>query len=211
MTISATPAPARSDLNGTPAEVGPSDRSTRRPFRLHGTFLTVGALAWAAAIGTTGVDPAASPTGRVIFMVGSGLFQVGLLLLLRVLWRTNALGSGKVAKTFLTIENVFVGLAIGSTIVDGFGVSDLSQPGWALLDAFWPLSMIGMFAIAIRIAIAGRWRGLPRFWPLVAESWAICVIPATMVFGDGVGQVVAIVHLVVGYAFLGQIVARKIR
>ena len=28
-----------------------------------------------------------------------------------------------------------------------------------MLDMFWPLSMMGMFFIGIRIAIAGRWHG----------------------------------------------------
>ena len=71
-----------------------------------------------------------------------GAFQIGLLFLLRVLWRTGALGTGKVARTVLVIENIFVGLAIGSTLVDAIRISDLSQPGWLMLDLFWPISMI---------------------------------------------------------------------
>lgn len=35
------------------------------------------------------------------------------------------------------------------------------------------------------------------------------VIPTMNIFGDGPAQVVAAVHLVVGYAVLGQVVARK--
>jgi hypothetical protein len=69
--------------------------------------------------------------------------------------------------------------------------------------------MIGMFVIAIRIAVAGRWTGASRFWPLVAESWAVCVIPTLYLFGVGASQVVAVVHLLIGYSVLGQIVARK--
>jgi len=130
-------------------------------------------------------------------------------MLLGVLARTQALGTGKVARRFLVVENVLVGLAIASTVADGFEVSDLSQPGWALLDAFWPVSMIGMFVIAIRIAVAGRWTGASRYWPMIAESWAICVIPTLNLFGAGVAQVVAVVHLLIGYSVLGQIVAHK--
>ena len=145
----------------------------------------------------------------MIFGIGSGAFQIGLLFLLRVLRRTDALGAGKVARAVLVVENVFVGLAIASTVVDAVRISDLTQPGWMLLDAFWPISMIGMFGLAIRIAIAGRWTGVSRFWPLVAESWAICVIPTMNIFGQQVAGIVAVVHLLIGYCVLGQIVARK--
>jgi hypothetical protein len=67
---------------------------------------------------------------------------------------------------------VLVPFAIASTTVDSFGISDLDQVGWAMLDAFWPLSMLG-------------------------------------IFGETVAGVVAIVHLLIGYTVLGQLVARK--
>ena len=80
-----------------------------------------------------------------------------------------------------------------------------------MLDAFWPLSMLGMFFIGIRIAIAGRWHGYSRFAPLVAESWGPIVVPTFAIFGSNVAGVVSFVHLCVGYGVLGQIVARKQR
>ena len=107
------------------------------------------------------------------------------------------------------METVLVTLALASTTVDGLGVSDLSQPAWALLDAFLPLSMLGMFLIGIRIAVAGRWRGARRFWPMVAESWAVVCIPTLMVAGPAVAAVVAPLHLLLGYVVLGLLVATK--
>ena len=98
---------------------------------------------------------------------------------------------------------------MASTFVDAVGVSDLSQPAWLALDLFWPLSMLGMFLIGIRIAVAGRWKGVSRYWPVVAESWAVVTIPALAIFGDTVGHVVAVAHLCVGYAVLGVLVSRK--
>lgn len=206
MTVSHTPVPARSDLvpGGRTAHA-----ADRLPYAGHGRLLSAGALMWAAAILAVGLDPVGNPTGLVVFMVGSGIFQLGLLALLRVLYRTNALGEGRLARFFLRAETVLVTLAITSTVVDGFGISDLSHPGWALLDAFWPLSMVGMFLIGVRVAIAGRWKGVTRFWPLVAESWAVVCIPVLGVFGAGVAQVVAALHLVVGYTVLGVLVSRK--
>ena len=75
--------------------------------------------------------------------------------------------------------------------------------------SFWPISMLGMFLIGIRIAVAGRWTGLSRFYPLVAESWAVVTVPTMGIFGEGVARWVGAAHLVIGYAVLGQVVARK--
>jgi hypothetical protein len=202
--VSHSPAPARSDVVATATGTA----ATRHPFLTHGRVLTVGAVAWSAAIMLVGNDPQ-TPGALVVFGLGSGLFQVGLLLLLRVLWRTHALGAGRVARGVLRVETGLVALAIASTFVDAIGVSDLSQPGWAVLDAFWPLSMLGMFLIGIRIAIAGRWTGVSRFWPMVAESWAVVTIPAMLVGGELAGQLVGAGHLLVGYTVLGVLVSRK--
>ena len=206
MTISHSPAPARSDLVAT----APSQHEVSRPYLRHGRMLSIGALAWSASILLVGQDPH-DPLGLAIFGIGSGLFQVGLLFLLRVLWRTRALGEGRIARTVLRVETGVLGLAMASTFVDAIGVSDLSQTGWLLLDLCWPLSMLGMFFIGIRIAIAGRWRGLSRFWPMVAESWAVVTVPSLMIGGALVGQLVGAFHLIVGYAVLGVLVANKQR
>lgn len=204
MTVQTAPTPARSDLPR-----GSRVPTPERPFRRHGLMLSVGAAMWSVATAFTGVDPDDSTMELLIFGVGSGAFQIGLLALLRVLSLTQALGTGRLARFFLRVETVFVTLAIASTTVDMFGISDLSKPGWLLLDAFWPLSMLGMFFIGIRIAIAGRWTGASRFWPMVAESWAVVVIPTLGLFGYTAAAVVSCVHLLVGYAVLGVLVSRK--
>ena len=204
MTISQTPAPARSDLAAADSGDHPI---TTRPFLKHGVLLSVGAVSWAFGMVLFGLDPQ-TPTGEAGYSTASGLFQLGLLALLRVLWRTRALGTGRVARAAIIVESVLVTLAIGSTLADGIGVSDLTQPGWALLDAFWPFSMLGMFVIGVRIAIAGRWHGVRRFWPLVAESWALVTLPSLMIFGPA-AAFVAPLHLLVGYTVLGVLVATK--
>ena len=202
--LQTTTTPARSDLAApvaTPARP--------RPYLVHGRILSVGAAMWAIATAFTGVDPDDSTRELLLFGVGSGAFQIGLYALLRVLWLTQALGTGRLARFFLRVETVFVTLAIASTLVDMFGISDLTKPGWLLLDAFWPFSMIGMFLIGIRIAVAGRWTGASRFWPMVAESWAVVLIPTLGLFGYTVAAVVSCVHLLVGYTVLGVLVSRK--
>lgn len=218
MTLSSNPAPARSDVPvdaaadvpGTgPGASAPAARPrARHPFLFHGAALSAGALAWSASIVALGVDPVGDPNELLLFGLGSGLFQLGLLALLRVLWRTRALGPGRIARAALIVESVLLTFAIGSTLADAFAVSDLDQPVWAVLDAFWPLSMLGMVGIGIRIAIAGRWTGVARFWPLVAESWAVVVLPINGILGAGAAQYVAAAHLIVGYTVLGVLVAR---
>ena len=205
MTLEQSPAPARSDLRRPTI---PASGGTARPFRVLGTVLTVGAVAWALSQLAVGLDPQ-TRNGEILYSITSGAFQVGLLCLLRVLWRTQGLGEGRLARFFLRLVTVLVVLAIGSTAADGLGLTDMDQLGWILLDMNWPLSMLGMFFIGIRIAVAGRWRGASRFWPMVAESWAVVVIPTLNNAGDDVALAVSAIHLCVGYGVLGQIVARK--
>lgn len=197
MTLQHTPAPARSDRAAAPTQVA------AYPFRRHGLVLTAGALTWAAAIAVLGLD------GKTLEHAGSGVFQLGLLALLRVLWCTRALGEGRIARGALRLETGILLLAIVSTLGDVTGLGDLDQLFWILMDACWPLSMLGMFLIGIRIAVAGRWQGLSRWWPMVAESWAVVTIPAMIIGGDTGARVVGSLHLVVGYALLGLVVARK--
>ena len=206
MTVSHTPSPARSDLVGRPE----ARTDATRPYHRHGRMISAGALAWATGIMLFGVNQT-EPVALVLFGILAGTFQVGLLTLLRVLWRTRALGDGRLARAVLRVEAGMLTLAMGSTFVDAIGVSDLDQTGWLLLDASWPLSMLGMFFIGLRVAIAGRWRGASRFWPIVAESWAVVVIPTMGVFGESAASAVAVLHLLVGYTVLGVLVSRKER
>lgn len=203
MTTHTTSSPARTDLAAQPVR-----RAGARPYLRHGLVLAAGATAWSAAMAVVGLDPSEGAESAA-FAASSGLFQVGLLCLLRVLWRTRALGAGRLARVVLRVEAAAVVLALGSTTADGLGVSDMDQLAWSLLDAFWPLSMLGMFLIGIRIAVAGRWTGVRRFWPAVAESWAVVTIPALAVLGETGGLVVGCTHLLVGYAVLGLLVATR--
>lgn len=206
MTLEQTPPAARSDVRRP-------DRSATgraRPFHKRGMLLTAGAVAWGVDTLIFGTDPSGT-TKEALSSITSGTFQLGLVGLLTVLYTTRALGDGRLARLCIRFQGVLMLFAIGSSIADGIGVSDLDQAGWAMLDAFWPLSMLGMFFIGIRIAIAGRWHGYSRFWPLVAESWGPIVVPTFGIFGSGVAGVVSCFHLCIGYGVLGQIVARKQR
>ena len=79
----------------------------------------------------------------------------------------------------------------------------------AILDAFWPLSMLGMFVIGIKVAIAARWRGALRWWPMVAETWAVVTVPSVGIFGQSVGDWVGATHLLIGYCVVGLLLALR--
>jgi len=209
MSLTKTSAPARSDLStGSATRETPAVPLTQRPYFRHGTMLTVGALAWSSMIVVFGLN-SDTTAYRYAHNASSFLFQVGVLCLVRVLWRSKAIGAGKVARTVLRIEAGALALAMASTVSDFFGLTNLDNPASLALDMFWPISMLGMFLIGIRIAVAGRWTGLSRFYPLVAESWAVVTVPTMGIFGEGVARWVGAAHLVIGYAVLGQVVARK--
>ncbi len=201
------PAAARSDV-GTASGGSPTGD---RPYWRHGMMLTAGAASWAIVQAFTGVslEHGVSRAADVAYAVSSGLFQVGLLALLTVLVRTSAIGGGRLARFLLRAEMVLVGLAICSTAGDGLGITDMDSTGWLVLDMTWPLSMLGMLLIGVRIAIAGRWHGLARFWPLFAESWFLVVMPTLVLAGGTAATVVSALHLCLGYGGLGQIVARR--
>ena len=210
MSVTQTPAPARSDLaTAPPVETTAADGTPRtHPYRVHGALLTTGALAWSAAIAVLGLNNE-SLVNQYVHNATAFLFQVGVLALVRVLWLTRAIGAGRLARTLLRIETGFLALAMASTTSDFLGLTDLENPASLMLDMFWPISMLGMFLIGIRIAVAGRWTGVSRFWPMVAESWAVVTVPAMALLGEGTARWVGALHLVVGYAVLGRIVARK--
>ncbi|HET8768378.1 MAG TPA: hypothetical protein VFM86_13725 [Pedococcus sp.] len=206
MALTQTPAPARSDVRSGQHATTPPPAD--RPYLRHGTMLTVGAVAWAAMIAAFGFEND-GPGGQYGHNAGALLFQLGVLALLRVLWRTNAIGDGRLARFVLRAETVALSVAIVSTLSDFFGITNLDNPVSLAIDMFWPLSMLGMFLIGIRIAVAGRWKGLSRFYPVVAESWAVVTVPTLGILGPGVARWVGATHLLVGYAVLGRIVARK--
>jgi hypothetical protein len=207
MSLSTTPAPARTDVPASRIAAVRSEVSTRVA-RLTGGAVAAGAASYAAGLFIFGPNPEPG-VGSQVYNVTSLLFQLGLVALVTLQLRTGATGTGRLARFFLHAEHALLGLAITSTLTWIFLRSQEAETWFLLLDAFWPLSMLGMAAIGVRIAIAGRWTGIARFWPLVAESWAPVVVPLNAVFGNLVGGLAGGLHLLVGYGVLGIILARQ--
>ncbi|MGY1815157.1 hypothetical protein [Blastococcus sp. SYSU D00820] len=206
MSLTTTPVPARTDAPSAPPAVPPAGPRTGA-VRAAGVATAVGSAAWAGCIMAFGLGDV-DGVRLTIYHASTLLFQVGLVALVAVQLRTRATGTGRLARGFLHAEHVLLGLAMLST------VQTIAVPAWdehpvaLALDAFWPVSMLGMFAIGIRIAIAGRWRGAARFWPLGAESWApVCVPTAALL--PAIAPAVAAGHLLAGYACLGLVLALR--
>jgi hypothetical protein len=208
MSLSTTPAPARTDTAGL-GPAGPANRpvASSRSVRRAGITLALGSAAWAAATLAFGIDPA-TDWQDLAYELTAVLFQLGLVALVFVQLRTGAIGTGRLARFFLHLEHVLLGLAMLSSLSSAF-LPEYADEGWYLaLDAFWPLSMLGMFLIGIRIAIAGRWTGAARWWPLGAESWALVNIPVAQLAPDAVAYTAG-GHLLVGYVALGALLATR--
>lgn len=209
--ISNQPARARTDLGAghgaSPAgRPGLSDRAISRL----GLGLTAGTLSWAAAIFAYGTDGEGF-AGRVIDLTGL-LFQLGVFCLLTVQMKTRAIGTSRAAAVALRIEAVILGAASVWSLLHGVLPASVGDsPVMAVLDLCWPLSMLGMFLISVKLAFTGRWRGLLRWWPLIAESWAVVTVPAYVIVGDDLSRWVGGGHLLIGYATLGLLLARNPR
>ncbi|MGI5243618.1 hypothetical protein [Dactylosporangium sp. CA-139066] len=202
MTIRTEPIPARTDE--APVVTA---RISARSTRALGLALTAGTLCWAGAIFTVGNNPTDS-LGLTITDIGGGLFQLGLFALLAIQLRTSATGTSRVSRGMLYVEHVLLTIATVWSFLHA--VPSLRDSAFLVpMDVFWPLSMLGMFVIGLKILFARRWRGAARFWPMVAESWAVVTVPTFAIFGSPIADYVGGSHLLIGYAALGAILAAR--
>lgn len=183
------------------APAAPAATPSTASIRTAGVVLAVCSLPWAVTAMVAGLD-VGYPTHVVC-----GIFQVGIWALLATLWRTRATGTTTLARAVLVIEAGMLGLATAASVLMLMGEPIASSTPTAVLDVFWPLSMLGMAVIGIKVAITGRWRGVLRAWPVVAETWALVVLPSLALFGPGVAAWVCGLHLILGYFTLGALIA----
>jgi hypothetical protein len=199
MSVTVQPGPARTDVE---------TRTTTAAVRRTGWMVAGGALTWAAAM--TAYHPQSTDSTAILVNdLGALPFQIALFALVTTQLRTGATGVTRVARGLLRVEYVLLALATLWTVLHAALPSQRDAIWLGVLDVFWPLSMLGMFIIGVKIAVAGRWKGIARFWPLVAESWAVVTVPAFGILGATAGQYVGAAHLLAGYLVLGLILARR--
>ncbi|MBR7743925.1 hypothetical protein KC207_11545 [Phycicoccus sp. BSK3Z-2] len=203
-----TPAPARTDGRTATPTGSPGHPDLAAAVRRRGLVLAAGAATWALSMVTVGANPETT-VGVTVSDLTALPFQVGVMALLGAMSLTGAVGTGRGARVAIRVERVLLSLAMLWTVVHGCFPA-FRDAGWlAALDVFWPLSMLGMFLIGIKVAVSGRWRGAARAWPVVAESWAVVCIPVFATVGAPVSDWVGGAHLLVGYTVLGLLLARR--
>lgn len=179
--------------------------ATLQGIRVTGIGLAVATAAWALSMTLIG-DHEGFGWQTLVGGATAIAFQIAIIRLLLLQVRTNAMGTGRVAKGFYIAQFVFMAGALVSSTFDAFWLIQ-GTAVWAAFDMFWPLSMLGMVGIGVRIAIAGRWTGIVRWWTLWAQSWFVAAIPVVLIARDA-GQVVGSVQLIAGYVVLGIILAK---
>lgn len=204
MNVTTTRPAARTDVAPTTRADAPSSSTARN----HGIALAAGAGAWSAVSFVYGYNPD-SELGVKLTDLSALAFQAGAFVLVGLQMKTRATGLSRKALGMLKVERVLLSLAMLWSVLHVLLPSQREETWLLVLDVFWPLSMLGMFVIGVKIALAGRWTGIARFWPLVAESWAVVTIPAMGIFGATAGDYVGATHLLVGYTTLGLIIATR--
>ncbi|MFI6814231.1 hypothetical protein ACIBG7_17585 [Nonomuraea sp. NPDC050328] len=205
--ITTTPATARTDVP-QPDQPIAAESITPAAVRLLGLALTVGTLAWATSVllfGTVndGVEE------RIGSLTGVA-FQLGLFALLAVQIRTRATGDTRVSRAMLKVELGLLAPATLWSLLNGLlPESAQDHVAMGILDVFWPLSMLGMLVIGVKLAVAGRWRGPLRWWPLIAESWFAVTMPALILAGEDGARWIGGGHLLLGYATLGLLLTLR--
>ena len=204
MSLHTSPLSARTDVPTDDEPLYPPVPT--RLVRAGGLAMAAGAASWAVGTLVYDLDPVTDDYSWV-YKLSSLLFQLGLVALVGVQLRTRATGTGRLARGFLHAEHVLLGLAIASSLQWLLAPGLSENPFFMALDLFWPLSMLGMAAIGIRVAIAGRWRGVARIWPAIAETWALVMFPAMALVSEETTTFISAGHLLAGYTMLGLILA----
>jgi hypothetical protein len=206
MSISNTPAPARTDATAVSTTRGDL---TADPVRRTGVVLAACTATWAVANLALGFEPDSESAIKTVDLTGL-VFQVGIMALLHLQMRTRATGPKRISARLLRVERVLLSIAMVWSVAHAL-LPDQRDAAWmGVLDMFWPLSMLGMFFIGVKVFFAQRWRGKARVWSLLAETWAPMTVPLMGILGhDGGGDLIGGLHLLLGYTTLGVILAAR--
>lgn len=169
--------------------------------------LTLGAATWAVTMLIAG--PPKNDVSDTIEILGGFAYQVGLAGFLLAAWLTRALGTSRGARTVLGGEVVLLALASAWSIVYAIdpGTQNLAM---VVLDATWPLSMLGLVPVGIYILRAGVWSAPTRKLSLVASLWLPLDVVAMLIGGDWAGLAFRAAWLTVVWGGLGVLTANQV-
>ena len=170
-----------------------------------GTLVALGGILWGLS---WILSPSQQGDNSQVEIWASGVFQLGLLALLTVMWLSQATGTSRTARGLLAAEVVAVILALAWTVPYLFDANRPTTGILVVLDAFWPLSMAGLIVIGILVSRAGQWPSPLRHLPLVA-SLIIPVDIAVSWAPEEVRTTVMGVYLAATYGLLGLGMVRE--
>ncbi|GIH98647.1 hypothetical protein [Planobispora takensis] len=173
--------------------------------RLAGVALSVGGVAWAAGTIVAGED---IQTHIDHFGTVTGiLYLLGVAALAWTIMATGAAAGGRVIPIAQLV--LLAGALVYSFASFGYRLHD-DMPGWLVVaDVCWPLANLCTLVMGIAVAVAGRWRGLLRWYPLVCGAWLLVMIPVKNTIGMGVGVYVSAAWMLGSYAVLGLLLALR--
>jgi hypothetical protein len=154
------------------------------------------------------LSPSENDANSQIEIWASGVFQLGLFALLAVMWCTQGTGTSRLARGLLAAEVVALILAIAWTVPYLLDANRPTTGVLVVLDAFWPLSMVGLIVIGALVARAATWPSPLRYLPLAA-SLLIPIDIAVAWAPDEVRNAVMGTYLATSYGLLGLALIRQ--
>lgn len=143
-------------------------------------------------------------------LAGSLAWQLGILSLVAVLHSTRATGSGALGRALLSVQTVLILLAGVWTVAHLVDPDRAAEGLLVALDLCWPLGMLWLLIVAIRVAVVHRWTGRARWAPLVAKAWVLVAIASLALLPDWPAIVANAVAMAALYGYLGWVVARDV-
>ncbi|WP_326640501.1 hypothetical protein OG884_36435 [Streptosporangium sp. NBC_01755] len=169
--------------------------------RIAGVLLAIGATAWGA--GTVIVGDKIQEGIQTLDTVTGMLFIVGVFALVRVVLATRGTGDGWSRVIPAGLLALLPGAFLLNVFSFGYATHDDFPLALMILDACWPLSMLGMLVQGIAVAVTGRYQGLLRWLPLLAGLWFPVTMLAQIFGGSIVSTYVSAAWLLGTYAHLG--------
>ncbi|GAA3088989.1 hypothetical protein GCM10010464_61230 [Pseudonocardia yunnanensis] len=170
--------------------------------RACGAAVALGGVIW----GTVGlISPTTDGVVRSVEVWSSGAFLLGVMALVSVVRATRAAGDGRWASGFVVAELVMLALAALSTAITPTSANYELSGALLVLDTAWPLSMLGLVAIAGAVVARRRWPVRARWLMLATSLW----LPVGFVAPDAVTSVyLIVVPLLLGAAIVGEVAPR---
>ena len=174
-----------------------------------GAAAAAGAVIWSVTWLVAGVPE--EGVNDAVEIWGSAAFQLGVVALLVAMRGTDATGTSRTGRWVLSGEALLMALAIAWT------VPHLTDPNYqgnndntllVVLDAAWPLSMLGLVAVGVMVLRARQWPSPLRWLPLAASLLLPVDILSMLLLGPWAEIVVRALYLSATYGALGVLLAR---